>query len=448
MKPMSARSALVVLLVLTTPLLAQEPDPAAIAGWIEALGSESFAERAAAEEALAGSGEAALEALRAVRDHPDPEVRGRVRRLLDDLESEIVIALPGPMSGAATAFGAQIRHGAELALADRPTWKGRPIVLAVHDDSGDPDEAVAIAGRLAADRSVSIVVGHFNSSCTIAARDVYERAGLVEFTPGSTNASVCAGHPTTFRNLYRDDDQGTLFARYAHHVLGLERIAVLCDNDDYGVGLADAFVAEAARIGLETLEPIRYLRERTQDFAALVRPLAGRGVDGVFIAGLYNEAALAAKALRGELEFEGPILAGDGVLTEAYIELAGEAAAGTYVATPFAPEVHAGEEALAAFARRYREVAGEDPTAWAVLAHDAVAMAAAGIRAVGPDRADVGRWMASRRSAESAFVGVAGPTWFDAHGDCASRGMDVVAVAGGRFVPAERQLPAELRTVR
>ncbi|RME75265.1 MAG: branched-chain amino acid ABC transporter substrate-binding protein [Planctomycetota bacterium] len=354
----------------------------------------------------------------------------------------IRIAVVGPMSGSGAAFGEMIRKAAELKVSEvnaQGGIGGRKVELVVEDDRGDTTEAANVARKLAGDRSISIVIGHFNSTCSNAAKEEYNRKGVVQFSPGSTNVSVCAGSPWTFRNLYRDDYQGTFLAEYAKNVLGAKRVAVIFDNDDYGRGLMEAFRKRAGEIGLEVLPPISYVRERTSDFKPVVGQLAGKPIDALFISGLYNEAALITKVAREELGLTVPILAGDGVMNDKFVEIAGKAAEGVYVTTPFLLDAAKGDPKVEAFRKAFREKYGKDPDTWAALTYDAVGMALEAIRDVGTDREKIRQWFAAHTSAGNAYQGVTGPTWFDADGDCYSKGAHVAVVKNGRFVPAERQ---------
>jgi hypothetical protein len=75
------------LLGLTTmPAPAEAPDAAKIAKLVEQLGSDSFADRQKANDALDAIGEPALEALRKATSSTDAEVRKRAKELVDKIE--------------------------------------------------------------------------------------------------------------------------------------------------------------------------------------------------------------------------------------------------------------------------------------------------------------------------------------------------------------------------
>ncbi|MHC4390883.1 MAG: ABC transporter substrate-binding protein [Planctomycetota bacterium] len=361
----------------------------------------------------------------------------------DSAGEKVRIAVVGPMSGSAAAFGEMIRKAAELKVEEINSAggiDGKMVELVIEDDRGDTGEAGNVSRKLAADKSISIVIGHFNSTCSNASKEEYNRKGVVQFSPGSTNVKVCAGSPWTFRNLYRDDYQGTFLAEYAQKILGLKRVGVLFDNDDYGKGLMEAFVKKAKDINLVVVDPIPYVRERTQDFKPLVGDLKEKGIDGIFVSGLYNEAALITKAARQDLNLNVPVLAGDGVFSQKFIGIAGQSAEGAIVTTPFLFEAASGDQLAKTFHDSFLKKYEKEPDTWAALTYDAVGMAAQGIKAVGPDRKKVKEWMASITGPDTAYVGVTGKTWFDNEGDCYSKGAHVAVVKDGKFVAADKQM--------
>lgn len=358
----------------------------------------------------------------------------------------IKIAVAGPYTGSAAAFGVMIKRGAELKIAEINAAggiNGKKVVAVFEDDRGDTTEAANVSRKIAADKSVCLVIGHFNSTCSNAAKEEYNRKGVVEFSPGSTNVKVCAGSPWTFRNLYRDDYQGTFLARYAKEVLGAKKAAIYYDNDDYGKGLMTAFKAKADKIGLKYVEPISYVRERTQDFKPLVEQVKDKGIDVIFISGLYNEAALITKSARQDVGLTVPILAGDGVMNNKFIEIAGKSAEGCYITTPFLFEAAKDDPKAKTFFESFKKKFNSEPDTWAALTYDAVGMALEGVKAVGTDRTKIKDWLASITTKEKAYVGVTGITFFDKEGDCFSKGAHVAVVKGGKFVAADKQLKGE-----
>ncbi|WAH58253.1 ABC transporter substrate-binding protein [Pseudomonas silvicola] len=126
--------------------------------------------------------------------------------------ADIKIGVAGPMTGANASFGEQYMKGAQAAADEINAHggvNGGKIILVPGDDACEPKQAVAVANKLADQDKVAGVVGHFCSSSTIPASEVYADAGVIAITPGSTNPQVTErGLPAMFRMCGRDDQQG------------------------------------------------------------------------------------------------------------------------------------------------------------------------------------------------------------------------------------------------
>ncbi len=93
------------------------------------------------------------------------------------------------MTGGEAAFGRQMKNGAEQFVADfnaGPGLMGKKLKLEVGDDACDPKQARSVAEKLAG-MKVPFVAGHFCSSSSIPASEVYSESGVLQITPASTN---------------------------------------------------------------------------------------------------------------------------------------------------------------------------------------------------------------------------------------------------------------------
>jgi branched-chain amino acid transport system substrate-binding protein len=96
----------------------------------------------------------------------------------------IRIATVGPMTGQYAAFGAQMKAGAEQAVADlnaKGGVLGRQLALEIGDDACDPRQAVAVANQMAV-AGVTAVIGHYCSGSSIPASAVYNESGVLQIT--------------------------------------------------------------------------------------------------------------------------------------------------------------------------------------------------------------------------------------------------------------------------
>ena len=240
-------------------------------------------------------------------------------------QADVKIGVAGPMTGANAAFGEQYMKGAQAA-ADAVNAaggvNGEKIVLVKGDDACEPKQAVTVAKDLT-NQKVAGVVGHFCSSSTIPASEIYDEAGIIAITPGSTNPQVTErGLSAMFRMCGRDDQQGIVAGDYIVDVLKGKKVAVIHDKDTYGQGLADATKAQLIKRGVT---PVIYegLTRGEKDFSALVTKIRAAGADVVYFGGLHPEAGPLVKQLRTEGLKDVKFMSDDGIVTDELVTTAG-----------------------------------------------------------------------------------------------------------------------------
>ena len=133
------------------------------------------------------------------------------------LAQDITIAVAGPMTGGESAFGRQMKNGAEQAVTDLNAAGGvlgKKLALEVGDDACDPKQARSVAEKFASAK-IPFVAGHYCSSSSIPASEAYADGNVLQITPASTNPLF------TERKLWnvarvcgRDDQQGLVAAEY------------------------------------------------------------------------------------------------------------------------------------------------------------------------------------------------------------------------------------------
>nr|WP_249786799.1 branched-chain amino acid ABC transporter substrate-binding protein [Bradyrhizobium sp. NBAIM32] len=223
-----------------------------------------------------------------------------------------------------------MRDGAAAAVEDLNAWGLLPdnakVILRVADDACDPRQAVAVANKLATER-VLLVVGHFCSSSSIPASDIYAEAGIVQVSPGSSTPQLTErGLKTVFRISGRDDQQGTVAAEYIHVNHPNENIAVLDDKSTAGKGIADVVEAQLHRFGRQVSRQSYVAGER--DFRALVSRMKKDRVRVAYIGGYHTEIGLFVRqASDSKADFI--VMANDPLMTSEFWAITGSAGNGT-----------------------------------------------------------------------------------------------------------------------
>ena len=243
---------------------------------------------------------------------------------------EITIGLAIPLTGVSASFGDQMHKGAVAAVADineQGGVQGKKLKLLVSDDRSDPRDAVSVANQLAA-KKISLVIGHFDSSNSIAASSVYNEEGMVEISPGSTNPLYTEqGLKNIFRLCGRDDVQGATAANYiAKHFRG-KNIAILDDRTAYGHGIAQIVKNTLNQAGIsETSYEI--IANGEKDYSAVSLRLSAKKIDVVFHGGHYQEAGVLLRQMR-EQGVKALLIGGDALAVNDFWPMAGNEAEGT-----------------------------------------------------------------------------------------------------------------------
>ena len=351
--------------------------------------------------------------------------------------ANIRIGVAAPFTGNLAAYGDNIKAGVNLKLKeinDAGGINGQKVELVWGDDLCQPKDAGTVGSKFAADKSIVAVIGHLCSSATLAAMPIYVRAGLSALSPTSTNPTIGqVGKGWFFRNCYTDDFQGKYLASYVvSELLGVKKVAIFYENNDYAIGLKDSFVEGAKESGITVTGAEAYMTGTT-DFTPQLTKLLRDKPEAIFLCGYHPEGALIAGQGR-KLGFDGPFFGADGIDNEDYIKIAGKAAENTYCTVPFlaASAGPAGQD----FAERYKKAYGRDVDWMSANAYDCLGILAHVIAKTGPDRKKIRDGLAALNSKENGYEGITGLTYFDEKGDC-SKPAFVKKVENGKFVPAK-----------
>jgi branched-chain amino acid transport system substrate-binding protein len=252
--------------------------------------------------------------------------------------ADITIAVAGPMTGDLASFGAQLKAGAEQAVADINAAGGvlgEQLVLEIGDDACDPKQATAVAEQLAA-KNVVFVAGHFCSGSSIPASAVYADAEIVQISPASTNPKFTDERPGpgVYRVCGRDDQQGIVAGGFLAEHFKDKKIAIIDDKSAYGKGLADE-----TRKALNAAGVVEVMNESynagEKDYNALVSKLKAAGVEVLYVGGYHAEAGLIKRQMV-EQGMDTLLVSGDALVTEEYWQITGDAGAGTLMT--FSPD--------------------------------------------------------------------------------------------------------------
>src|SRR5256885_9942703 len=353
-----------------------------------------------------------------------------------DSGTPIVLGLAGPFS---QPRGVSMKHAAELAVRElnaRGGIRGRALALRIMDDSGRPDVAIRVAQQLSEDPAVVVVIGHLNSSASLAAGRIYGegRRPLVMISPSASSPDLSGINPFVFRACPSDLSHGAQLARYARRMLNARRVGVIYLDDDYGRGLRLSFATEFRRLGGDVIEedPMLSTTSSLEPYVSRLRPSGG--VDALMLATDLGGAMLALREM-GRGGGHWTTLGGDAL---SGIEKNGPLAEGVRMSVAYLVDQAGDRNAqfVATYARAYP---GERPDHRGATTYDIVHLLATVLRDAGPQRRAVRDRVARVGRDLPPFEGVTGRIAFDAHGDVPAKSVVIGTVREGQLIPEPGQ---------
>ncbi|ALS22559.1 ABC transporter substrate-binding protein [Paenibacillus naphthalenovorans] len=339
----------------------------------------------------------------------------------------IQIGLSAPISGTQAQYGEAFKNGAELAakqINEAGGIDGKQVKIVIEDDKGDPSEAVNVANKFSSNKDILAVVGHFNSSATLAAAPVYNQNKIVEISPSSSAPGVTNAGDYTFRVITTDAFQASFLAKWSKE-LGYQKVALIYEQSDFGLGLLDVYQKSARENGIEIVAAESYL-PGAKEFSTILTKIKEKKPDAIFIGGFYNEAALIASQAQ-KLNLSVDYIGVDSLYSEALLDLGGAAVENFKLIGFFYPGGN--NEQATKFDKAYQDAYGNRPDTYAAYAFDATSVVIEAIKQGGPDRESIKTYLDTLKD----FPGTTGVLTFDENGDVQTI-PEKLTIKNGHFV--------------
>jgi branched-chain amino acid transport system substrate-binding protein len=344
------------------------------------------------------------------------------------------IGLSGPLTGANAFAGKDNENGVRLAVEElnarkiKAAGKTLRFELMSEDDGGDPKSGVNVAQKFA-DAGVKFVLGPYNSGVAIPASRVYNEAGILMSTVGTSPKITQARYPTVFRIVASDTQVGASMASYAAKALKLKTVGVIDDRTAFGQGIADEFARQARASGL-TVAGREFTTDKASDFAAILTAMRTKKVDAIFFGGYAPQGAPMARQMK-QLGMAGVrLLGGDTLCSPEMAKLGGDAV-GPNVLCAQAGAMLDKQAGGPAFKARYKQRFGREPDVYAPAFYDQAMFIAKAIQdGNSVDAASVGKILHT-----ASYTGVAGTYGYDAGGNLKQTAVTVYTFKGGQLAP-------------
>src|SRR5215216_3021391 len=296
------------------------------------------------------------------------------------LAQDIPVAVAGPMTGGESAFGRQMKNGAEQAVADINAAGGvlgKKLALQVGDDACDPKQARSVAEKFASAK-IPFVAGHFCSSSSIPASEAYADGNVLQITPASTNPLF------TERKLWnvarvcgRDDQQGLVAAEYIVKNYKGKNVAILNDKTTYGKGLADETNNVFNNTAI-TEKMFESYNKGDKDFNSIVSRMKRDNIDLVYLGGYHQESGLIVRQMRDQC-LQTVLMAGDALADKEFASITGPAGEG--VLFTFGPDPRK-KQTAAAIVKKFKDK-NIDPEGYTLYSYAAIQVWAQAVEKAG-----------------------------------------------------------------
>jgi len=345
-------------------------------------------------------------------------------------DDEVRLGFIGCLSGPAKAYSQEMLNGALMALEEinaEGGYHGKPVVLKIRDDKASMGVNANETVKLCFDDKVLGFIGSMSSDTTHVALRVALKAEVPEITCISTDPTITQiVVPWIFRCLADDWSQSRALAKYVFQERKFKRVALLEHNNRYGRMGSMELKRVATRMGVPIKVALKY-PSKQDDFKPFLRIIKEYGADAIVNWGLYPQAAKIVKQMK-EMGMDIPYFGADGLVAQAFIDQAGDAAEGVVVTYPY--DYYRDDPLTQAFNARFEKKHGYEPDSFAAHGYDTLMVLWQAVKRGGLNRTRIRDALAETKD----FHGVTGMISFDHRGND-MRGVTFAVVADGKFLP-------------
>lgn len=215
---------------------------------------------------------------------------------VETIKIGVVLPFSGPVGsdGQRTFSGIQLAVDQINAAGGVQVKAGKQMIEIIREDSTcNPRLSVAAVEKLMTRDKVSVVIGDFCSTSTLAGAEVAKRSQVAQITPISIAPPITQqGNIWIFRNCDNSDMMALAFVKDAVNSLGIKRWAFLARNDDYGRGGVESLGDLVKKEGGEVVAT-EYHPQGATDYYTLLTKIRAKKPDGIALIANTAEHAVA-----------------------------------------------------------------------------------------------------------------------------------------------------------
>lgn len=294
-----------------------------------------------------------------------------VEMISDKLTGTLKVGTIGPLTGGAALYGTSVANAAAIAAQEINSFSSTfQFEVNSQDDEHDAEKSVN-AYNVLKDWGAQVIVGSSTSTpCAAVAAEAFSDR-MFMLTPSASSPDVNKGKDNVFQVCFSDPNMGVAPAHFIAERFPDARISMIYNNSDaYSSGVAQAFLAEAEKLGLEILSITTFPDDNTIDFSVQLNKAMSKGTDLLFLPIYYTPASLIMHQADA-MGYDSVMVGVDGM--DGILGLKGfdtDLAEGVIMLTPFSAS--SGDAPTVNFVNKYYEKFKEIPSQFAADSYDAV----------------------------------------------------------------------------
>jgi len=291
-----------------------------------------------------------------------------------------------PLSGPAAGYGIPCKEGVMMAMEEINETGGLniggekiKIELEIGDTGGKGTEAVNIIEKFINRDGIKIILGDLLSSSSLAWAPVIERyQGKVMALNYASAPAIAKNHPHIF-NTKAPNSQYNENGRYVAKKLGLKRMVMLVQSDDFGETIRRGVGENYEKNGGKIIAT-KYFNVQDTDFYTQLTAIKSLDFDVLYVAGIAPAALFIFKQAK-ELGIKQNLVGGQATGEKDVLKKFKCAdVEGVYdLATPAEALMQTGRKQAVLIADKYLKKYGKDISALAIYGYESMKILAAGL---------------------------------------------------------------------
>jgi branched-chain amino acid transport system substrate-binding protein len=227
----------------------------------------------------------------------------------------IKVGVYGPFTGGSSPMGASMRDGARLAAEEinaKGGVLGKKIELVERDDQATPERGAQVMQDLVSNEKVAAVLGPINTGVALASYKYPMQAKIpliINVSAGAPVNELFKDNPDNyvFRIAASDDIQAEMIVSEAVDTRGLKKVALLCDETNYGQNGCKKMIESLTKRGVTPVYVGKFKIKDT-DMTPQLQEAKQKGAQAILAYGIGPELAQIANGMK-KLGYNVPLIA-------------------------------------------------------------------------------------------------------------------------------------------